>query len=73
MKVRSWTVSENSFHNLFFQFIWLNDSFYVDQDDVTDEKLMLEVQDSVSKTQMQVKKQKMSKEEEHTSKYNNYR
>lgn len=62
----------NNFHNLFFQFIWLNDSFYVAQDDVTDEKLMLEVQDSISKTQMQVKKQKTPKEE-HNSKYNNYR
>lgn len=56
-----------------FSLIELNASLYVAHVKVLDENPMLEHQDSMSKTQLQVKKQRISKGEILSSKYNYYR
>lgn len=60
------------FTNCFAIYLTKQFFFNVVQDEITVEKLMLKHQDSISKTQMQVKKQRTSKGERHISKYNNY-
>lgn len=60
-------------HNVFvFPFIGLNASFYVAHNKVP-ENVVTEPQDSISNTQLQVKKQGASKGERVSSKYSNYR
>lgn len=63
----------NSQYLLFFSFIELNASLYVAHVKAPDENPMLEHRDSMSKTQMQIKKQRISKGEILNSKYNYYR
>lgn len=50
----------------------LNAYLYVAHDGVPEENLLLKKEDSISETEMQAKKQKMSQGERLISKYNNY-
>ena len=62
-----------NFHNRsVFLFSALNASLYVAQDNMTDDNPVLEHQESMSKTQLQVEEQKTAKGERLTSKYSNY-
>lgn len=62
------------FHNRFvFLISALNASLYIAHDKVPGEIPVREHQESTSKPQLQVKKQRTSGEEKLTGKYNNYR
>lgn len=59
--------------DLFWNLARLNPSFYVAEDEVPDETHILEHQDLVSRSEIEVKKQISQEGEKLTSKYKNHR